>query len=109
MPISAENRHASFQTIYLKIQKTTLIRHYSMFKKKICFQTIPAEYKIKYYSTDISAVLVKKYSLTPHTPLSAHKPTSNLPADRVHFLGILLGHRSARTEVVIEILIINVS
>ena len=46
MPISAENRHASFRTIYPKIPKTIINRNYSMFKKKICFQNIPAEYKI---------------------------------------------------------------
>ena len=40
---SAENRHASFLTICQKVLKNTIIRHYSMFKKKICFQNIPAE------------------------------------------------------------------
>lgn len=35
-----------FRTIFLKNSKTTIIRHNSMFKKKICFQNIPAEYKI---------------------------------------------------------------
>ena len=47
LPISAENRYATFQTIYLKIPKTINIRHYSIFKKKIYFQNIPAEYKLQ--------------------------------------------------------------
>ncbi|NOR47210.1 MAG: hypothetical protein GQ533_04080 [Methanosarcinaceae archaeon] len=64
---------------------------------------------IKYFSTDISAVLVRKYSLTPHTPPPAHTPTKNRAAGRVHFLGILVRHRSTRTGGVIEILIIDVS
>ena len=47
---SAENRHASFLTICQKVLKNTIIRHYSMFKKKICFQNIPAESEL-YFST----------------------------------------------------------
>ena len=45
LPTLAENRYASFRTNFLKNLETTIIRHYSMFKKKICFQNIPAEYK----------------------------------------------------------------
>jgi len=52
LPTSSENRDASFRTICPKISKTTIIQHYSMFKKKICFQNIPAEYK-KYDLSDI--------------------------------------------------------
>ena len=54
---------------------------------------------IKYFSTDISAVLVRKYSLTPHTPPPAHTPTKNRAAGRVHFLGILVRHRSTSISI----------
>ena len=38
--------HASFLTICPKVLKNTIIWHYSMFKKMICFQNIPAESEI---------------------------------------------------------------